>query len=68
MLQYINAVSYTHLDVYKRQLYNGVHDARVFHLSLFIHIENDGECQFLFVGAEGTDEVAQPFGQHGQNY
>ena len=30
-----------------------------------IHIENDGECQFLFVGAEGTDEVTQPFGQHG---
>ncbi len=41
-----------------------MHDARVFHFSLFVHIEDDGECQFLFVGAEGTDEVTQPFGQH----
>ena len=43
---------------------DGVHYARVLHFSLFRHFEDDGIGQLLFVGAEGADEVAQPFGKH----
>ena len=39
--------------------------ARVLHFSLLRDFEDDGVGQFFFVGAEGADEVAEPFGQHG---
>ena len=41
-----------------------MHNARVLHFSLVRHLEDGRVGQFLFIGAQGTDEVTQPFGQH----
>ena len=45
-------------------LNHGMFDTRVLHFTFFVHIENNGECQFLFVGTERADKVTQTFGQH----
>ena len=41
-----------------------MYDARVLYFSLVRHFEDGGISQFLFIGTQGADEVAQPFGQH----
>ena len=43
---------------------NRMYNARVLHFSLVRHLEDGRVGQFLFIGAQGTDEVTQPFGQH----
>ena len=44
---------------------HGVHHARVQHFGLVVHLEDDRVSQLFFVGTQGTEEVAQAFGQHG---
>ncbi len=39
-------------------------DARLSHLALLVHKKDDGVGHLFFVGAKGTDEVAQSFGKH----
>lgn len=43
---------------------DGVYDTRMLDFPFFRHFEDYGISQFFFVGTEGTDEIAQPFGQH----
>ena len=37
----------------------------VLHLGLLVHLEDDAEGKFVFVGAQGAEVVAQAFRQHG---
>ena len=45
-------------------LYDGVDNAMVEHVGILIHLEDDGEAEFLLVGTERADEVAESLGKH----
>ena len=43
---------------------DGMYDAGVSYFSFLGDVEDDGECEFLFIRTQGTDEVTQAFGKH----
>ena len=45
-------------------LYHAVYKSPAQHLALFVHVEDNAVCQFLFVGTQRTDVVTQSFRKH----
>lgn len=44
---------------------DGMYDAGVFYFSFLGDVEDDGECEFLFIRTQGADEVTQRSGSIG---
>ena len=44
---------------------DGMHQSPFLHVCLFVHVEYHAVGQFLLIGAQRADEVAEPLGQHG---